>query len=85
MSAPKRYFLFVFPLSEMSHFHWFNIAHDCLIYLYVCSVKIDIWQYGRLTRRSPPPFRYFILFITDTACRKFLKYLEWKPFEILKN
>lgn len=59
MSAPKRYFLFVFPLSEMSHFHWFNIAHDCLIYLYVCSVKIDIWQYGRLTRRPPPPISIF--------------------------
>lgn len=63
MSAPKRYFLFVFPWSEMSHFHWFNIARDCLIYLYVCSVKINIWQYGRLTRRPPSHFdiSYYLL------------------------
>lgn len=47
MSAPKRYFLFVFPLSEMSHFHWFNIACDYLIYLYVCSMRINIQQYDR--------------------------------------
>lgn len=35
-------YLFLFPVTEMSHFHGLNIARDCQIYFYICLVCINL-------------------------------------------
>lgn len=38
-------FVFVFPWTDISHFHWFK-QRGCLIYFYVNSVRVNFRQHG---------------------------------------
>lgn len=38
-------FVFVFPWTDISHFHWFK-QRGCLIYFYVISVRVNFRQHG---------------------------------------
>lgn len=61
----------IHPMLKLLCFHTFidwYMTHDYQIYLYVCLVKINIWQYGlRFSYLSP----HFIIFNADE--QKFLK------------